>query len=148
MREQGSYVHNLWMEISSLPIKVAQKINLAKVSWFWKFSLSSCVPPSEAQVNSDVSSIKPQSDDMMRGRMVMILKKKATYNNKINITLCTYSISLFSIHCSRKYHHSLTVGLLVTEELLAFRGPFLPFLPACDIIRLFKMIVCIKYQTC
>ena len=52
------------------------KINLAKVSWFWKFSLSSCVPPSEAQVNSDVSSIKPQSDDMMRGRMVMILKKK------------------------------------------------------------------------
>ena len=74
--------------------------------------------------------------------------KKATYNNKINITLCTYSISLFSIHCSRKYHHSLTVGLLVTEELLTFRGPFLPFLPPCDIIRLFKMIVCIKYQTC
>ena len=53
-------------------IKVAQKINLAKVSWFWKFSLSSCVPPSEAQVNSDVSSIKPQSDDVMRARMVMI----------------------------------------------------------------------------
>ena len=63
-------------KISILSIKVAQKINLAKVSWFWKFSLSSCVPPSEAQVNSDVSSIKPQSDDMMRGRMVMILKKK------------------------------------------------------------------------
>ena len=37
------------------------------------------------------------------------------------------------------------MGLLVTEELLTFRGPFLPFLPPCDIIRLFKMIVCIKY---
>ena len=40
------------------------------------------------------------------------------------------------------------MGPLVTEELLTFRGPFLPFLPPCDIIRLFKMIECIKYQTC
>ena len=35
---------------------------------------SQSVPPSEAQVNSDVSSIKPQSDDVMRERMVMIKK--------------------------------------------------------------------------